>query len=191
MNRYVVKEAFAYRGLVLEFVVLLCVLFVSSRLIITTPPLPHASVFEKSGANEGAHIVLTENVADSEQFLVTIHDAIKTNNLMVVLINEARGLGPNVVQAGRIGENSFVFPKSVLAPPGLWRLDLTAQRERGYDANVGFVIDYPRELENVSTHSEERSFDLFAVFSLLTGVGALVLGGGLYFHALREVSQVG
>lgn len=185
LNQFVIPETFALRGLALEAVVLLLVLLESSVLIITTPPLSKKAVFEKSASSQGAHIVLGNYAADSVQFLVTIHDNRATKNLVAVLTNEERGIGPIVAKTESVGQNAFVFAKHNLSPPGLWRMELTAQRESGYDAVVSFVVDYPAELTQPESAESKRSFGAFEGILFLGAIGTVALSRKLYVLATR------
>lgn len=176
----------------LETFVGVAFLFVTSLLIITTPPLSMKPGFERSAVSQGAIIRLAEYPYDSNYLLLEIERAadarpeqIKT--LVVSVQNHEKSIGPLVVDAEQRFEGGYIIPKTSLSPHGNWSIAVNAQREGAYDATADFAVQFPADVEAKAQPPEVRSFDFFAqlhvVLALGTVFAAVVL---LYWAAYLE-----
>ncbi len=154
-------------------------------MIITTPPWAQKQTFQKSATSQGVQILFTEHPFESDKFLVTIQDEkqkipILIKDLMVMLFQEEKGLGPLILEVEKRFEGGYVFSKSVLSPPGLWKLEIVSRRLGAYDAVASFQVDYLGELERSRIDPGKRTFGLFEVIILGIGLGLMVLSIDLY-----------
>ena len=56
-----------------------------------------------------------------------------------------------------------MFAENLLAPPGTWTINITAQRAGAYDAAASFNVNYPQEITESDAHAEDRTFGSFEV----------------------------
>ncbi|HLJ16950.1 MAG TPA: copper resistance protein CopC [Bryobacteraceae bacterium] len=163
----------------------IAILAVTSLLIITTPPLaPHFS-FARRTVSQGVALSLEEQPYESGKLLVTAADPLTNSgvdlkNMVVTLTNPAAGIGPIAAPAQERFTGGYVFAENLLAPPGLWTINITAQRSEGYDATAVFSVDYPREIAQSDAHSADRTFGAFEVIHILAAVLILALAILLY-----------
>jgi hypothetical protein len=150
----------------------LAVLFVSSMLIITTPPLDRPGIFELSRSADTAHIALSHDTRDAANFHIDVHDKRKVTELIVSLTNPDENIGPLVPPVDTLGYNSFAIPALSFAPPGNWTVQVAARREGAYDANASFSLRYPDDIP--ATSRTKRPFGLFDGAVVAAGITALI-----------------
>jgi len=160
-------------------------LFVTSLLIITTPPWTQKLTFQKRATSWGVQILFTEHPFESDKFLVTLQDErpktpVPIKDIVITLSQEEERIGPVVPEVEKRFEGGYVFSKNFLSPPGLWKLEIVARRLGAYDATATFQVEYPRELETTKVDPNKRTFGLFEVFILAIGLGMVILSLGLY-----------
>jgi methionine-rich copper-binding protein CopC len=162
-----------------EMLVGMAVLFLSSLLIITTPPLGHRTVFERTVATQGTTVTFEEHPYDDAQFLVSVADE-RTANIVVTLTNEEKGIGPIVAPLEKRFPGVVVFPKKTLSPAGVWKIDVTAVRPDSYDTVASFTIKHPSDLEKLRSADAGRSLDPFTLLSIAIALGILLSAVLLY-----------
>jgi len=163
-------------------------LFVTSFLIITTPPLSPQGIFEKRATSQGAEIALSNHPYESDQVLVTVGDP-QTENLSITLLNEEKSIGPIVAETEKRFEGGFVFPQETLSPPGTWKINIAAARPGKYDAVADFTVDFPKDFKAPDSAKEEgRSSDFFA-FSSIIGALAIILLTYLLYRFSRNLNN--
>ncbi len=178
---------FSWLGFTLpaEMAIGIAILAVTSLLIITTPPLaPHYS-FARSVTSQGATLSLTEQPYENGKFLVTVSDPLKSGgedakNIAVTLTNQAAGIGPIAPLLEKRFAGGYVFDENVLAPAGIWTINVTAQRAGAYDATALFRVKYPQEITESDAHSQDRSFGLFEIIHLIVALVILAASILLY-----------
>lgn len=177
----------------LETLVGITLLFITSHLIITTPPLvPAQTAFEKKAISQGAEITLALHPFESGQLLITVLDAMESEeasltDIVVTLTNEEKGIGPIVAKTEERFLGGYVFPASSLTPQGVWNIGIAARREGFYDAVASFSVDYPQELETAVKDSDSRSFGAFEATLLTMAFGSLILTLFLFHYSKGEV----
>lgn len=178
------KERFLYRtrfSLPFEAVVGIGLLFVTSLIIITTPPYPPTRfAFEKQTVSQGAHITLAVHPYEQNQFLVAVTDTAKKselqlNDIAVTLTNEEKSIGPIVAETEQRFIGGYAFPSLLLTPLGKWKIDISARRPGAYDAVASFLVDYPREVEATRITPDKRSFGSFEAIFMLAVLGIVAL----------------
>lgn len=159
--------------LAFEWLMAVAVIFVSSLLIITTPPHPPEHfTFEKRAHSQGAQIVLSVHPFDPAQFLITVTDSttrteIPLKGMTIALTNAEKSIGPIVAQVKKRFEGGYAFSRSELAPPGTWEVAVAAQRESAYDAVASFSVAYPDEVVSTVVTPSRRAADGFTWFLLV------------------------
>jgi methionine-rich copper-binding protein CopC/putative copper export protein len=108
-------------------------LFVTSLLIITTPPWTQKLTFQKRATSWGIQILFTEHPFESDKFLVTLQDErpktpVPIKDIVITLSQEEERIGPVVPEVEKRFEGGYVFSKNFLSPPGLWKLEIVARR---------------------------------------------------------------
>lgn len=169
-----------------EMLIGLVLLFVTSFLIITTPPFPVSQfLFEKHAVSQGAVISFMVNPYKPDEFMVTVAD--ENNNpgndvsdTIISLINEEKGIGPIVIQGQERFPGGYVIPKNSFSLPGKWQVNITAHRSRMFDASTSFALDYPHDIDATRLDSEHYSFGLFEFFLFVIALSMSVIAWFLY-----------
>ncbi len=170
--------SFLKASLALEFMIGMSVLLVTSYLIITTPPYSAQQfLFETHTTSQGENISLKLHPYESKKFLVTITDKNQRpennlTNLIVSLKNDEQSIGPLTAPVEEYFPGGYVFPTSLLSPPGPWHITITAQRADKYDAVASFNLNYPQDIEATHVNPDRRSF---GPFETLLVVGCLFI----------------
>jgi len=169
----------------LEGAIGVALLFVTSILIITTPPYPSTRfLFEKHATSQGAVITLRVHPYEPEQFLLTITDekqgALEVNNVVVKLTNEEKSIGPLVAETQERFPGGYVFPRNTLTLPGTWRVDVLALRQQAFDASASFMLNYPGDIDQARVATEHRLFGLFELLMLIIALAIAALSIILY-----------
>jgi putative copper export protein len=153
----------------------LAVLYLSSMLIITTPPVHRAMLAEQRVKSEGKTLLLGSHPTEDSTLLLTVlAPDVSTNpptGIIVALTNEDEGIGPIVARTEERFPGGYVITGNQLTPPGRWRLEVTAQAQNSYDATATFRIQARLPVGVDST----RTFDSLAWGSLVVALLLLLL----------------
>lgn len=175
----------------LEMVVGIALLFVTSFIIVTTPPFPPEHfTFQKQTVSSDVQLTLQVHPFEPGSFLITSTDAkthapVPLRRLIVQLTNEERGIGPLDVETQERYDGAYVFPRSALSFPGVWRVEMIAQRPETFDAAASFTVAYPNDVESTRIDPEARSFGLFEAILLVSVLGIILLGLAFYYYSRR------
>jgi methionine-rich copper-binding protein CopC/putative copper export protein len=166
----------------------IAILAVTSLLIITTPPLDPHYTFIRSAVSQGVVLSLGQQPDESGRFLVTARDSQANSgadvnnevqsdvkNIVVTLTNRAAGIGPIVAPVEERFPGGYVFDQNLLAPPGVWTVNITAQRTAAYDSAASFNLNYPQETTESDAHAEERTLGPFDAVLLAAALVILAL----------------
>lgn len=167
----------------LEMIVGITLLFMTSFLIITTPPLSSKPVFEQKIESQNAEVTFSEHPFESDNFLISVEDRDRKHlvqNIVVTLTNSEKSIGPIVVETEKRFEGGYVFSKSNLSPPGNWKVEVSAQRQNLYDATGDFSINYPQDLELSKSDEEKLDLNLFTIIVLANALGIAIFAIFLY-----------
>ncbi len=176
-----------------EAVLGVLVLFFSGYISLTTPPYTvEAYTFLEESISEGARIVLEVHPYEHDMMRITITDAdsntpLKIDGITVTAQQTERNIGPNVLPLSQRAVGTYVFPQVDLVPAGVWDIAVIVDQKEGYDAYGNFSIKYPEDIETSLSSDEHRSFDTFALWSIIVGVGMSVFGGVLIYLAYRSI----
>ncbi len=174
----------------------LLVLLLSGSLIITTPPLDSRSHFAVSSESQGLNVNLEEHPYDDASMLVTFAEPDKmladpgVTGVVITATEKTKSIGPLVLETEQRFAGGYTFPKSELSPPGNWTIEITGQRDSGYDATASFSFAYPTDIDAMHLPHSNRSFDGFALLSVLTAVLLFVLGLLLIRHGRRFIGRM-
>jgi hypothetical protein len=130
-----------------EMCVGVALLFITSFLIITTPPYPSARyALEKHASSQGIRVALSVHPVEQKQFLVTVTDEktgaeVPASEVIVTLENPEKDLGPIVPDTDERFPGGFTFSRSALSVPGNWNIAITARRSEAYDAAVSIPLN--------------------------------------------------
>lgn len=174
-NQFKPKQELLRKTLIAETVTALCVLWLSSMLVITTPPLYYqAPYFVERG-----EMIFSSDPYDPAHMLLRF-DATDITEVTVTLMNEEKNIGPLVPQVDAYFGRDFVFHTREFSLPGLWKIDVTAKRESGYDIVGNFELSYPDDLQ------EDRASPkpLFTVTCVVVGLITILLS--YFLHRLNK-----
>jgi hypothetical protein len=169
-------------------------LFVTSFLIITTPPYPSERfAMEKHAASQGTTISLSVHPVEDKQFLITVTDektgaAVPVTETIVTLENTEKNIGPIVPETDERFSGGFTFPRKALSVPGRWTIDITARRTGAYDAAVSIPMDYPAEFEASRIGPDVRILGSFEIILAFVAVSATVVSFFLYRYSAKQSS---
>ncbi len=169
----------------LELMIGIVLLFVTSFIVITSPPVAKQPILEKTTASQGTIISLAEHRFEDDKFLVTIldektGDPVEVKTMTITLLNEEKGIGPIVVDSERRFEGGYVFSEKALSPPGSWKIDISASRPGQYDSATSFTLSYPKEIDDSHTDPNRRTLDFFAIQSIFAALGVAIFAFLLY-----------
>lgn len=174
-----------------EMAVGISILAATSLLIITTPPLNPHHPFIRSAVSQGVTLSLTQQPDESGRFLLTVVDSQSNSgagpksdvkNLVVAITNRTAGIGPIVAPVEEIFFDGYAFDQSLLAPPGIWTVNITAQRDSAYDSAASFILNYPQDIIETDAHAEDRTLGSFDAILLAVALVTLALSIFLYLR---------
>jgi putative copper export protein len=170
----------------MEMCIGVAVLFVTSQLIITTPPYPpDAFSMSKAASSQGTRMVLSVHPIEHKQFLVAVTDektgaAVPVNDMVVTLQNAEKNIGPVVAESEHRFEGGFTFPRAALSVPGQWTIDIAARRPESYDAVASFQLDSPRQIDESRVGGDERRFGGFEAVLVGAALASILIAVVLY-----------
>jgi len=182
----------SYYLITFEMLIGLVLLFVTSFLIITTPPFPPTQfLFERHAISEGESISFTVPSYEQDTFFVAVNDKNNNpdsavNNLIVRLTNEEKGIGPIVIQGEERFPGGYVIPKNSFSLPGQWQVTIIAQRPQAFDATASFTVNYPSDIDATRVDPEHYSFGLFEALLIMGALGIAGISWWLYRLSTRS-----
>lgn len=157
-----------------EFVLGVCVVYFSSVVILTSPPLlqPHTERF--SATNEGLTIGLQRSVSDDASLLIT---AGPTEPRVM--------LGGAAVELEERFSGGYAFPLAIVGEKPQ-ELVIEAPQEGAYDARASFSIS-SSDFAPAAGWESTRSLDAFTIACMLAGLAAVMYALGLAWLSRREM----
>ena len=174
----------------LEMLVGVALIFITSVIIITTPPyVTEKFNFEKSAISQDAKITMMVHPNEPTDFLITVADAkknteIPVSNMVVTITNQEKNIGPIVVNTEQRFIGGYAFPEALLTPAGQWKIDISAQRPNSYDAVASFSVNYPQDITASRVNPEKRSFGWFEF--ILVIISLLIMGLAWLFYGFSK-----
>lgn len=178
IGSYIAKDKelrFASVSFLVELFLGVALIFVTSLMIITTPPYRTEQYsFERNAESGNAKIEMTVYPYESSNLLIVVSDKdgkeMPLKNLVVAMTNTEKGIGPVIAATTERFVGGYAISESQFAPAGNWKVDITATPKVGYDAVASFTINYPTDIQNSLTNQEKRKLDLFALACILAAV---------------------
>ncbi len=156
-----------------------CVLFLSSLMIITTPPLPLKPLLSLHETVHGTTVYFGEHPSDQTSFLLTFEDAsgqpAMLRDAVVTATNDEKGIGPLQEVLTKRFEGGYSFPIRDIAAPGTWSVAVTGVMQTGYDATATFTFRVPKDL-GMHVIEERRSWSGWFDVTMLSIAVIIVLG---------------
>lgn len=154
----------------------------------TTPPTPLPQLFSRQIASGQQLLTFEEHPYEKNAFRITLDDAegnaLPVSRLTLTLFQEERSIGPIVAPVGRRSDNSFTLSKSLFAPPGRWRIDISASQPHTYDAVGTLTVRYPEEIG--TAQESVPSWNTFTTVMALGALLNLLFGIALFALTLRN-----
>ncbi len=191
-----VTSALMDTTILLEAFVGITVLFVTSAIIITTPPYPPEHfAFEKTAISVGAKVSLVVSpISPERDFLVSVIDEktgkeIPLTKTVITMTNSEKSIGPIVADITSLSPGTVSFPRALLAPPGTWDIHITGQRTGSYDAIGTFTVNYPDDIENSRVSGDARKFGSFESILVAIAIAAIVFAWFVFKWSKKIVSS--
>jgi hypothetical protein len=173
---FMTLEAFAGLG----------VSFFSAVIIITSPPLTYAPLFEASVTERGSLVHLADPGIGQQTLHLFATDekgvAVTGAYPTVTLSNKEANIGPIVIHP-REKSGMYELPATLFTPHGVWEVSTTLSRSGAYDLNAKFNIRYPEDIASARLNAEKPSLNAFAMTMISLAIGMVLLSALLFMIA--------
>lgn len=171
-------------------------LFATSQLIITTPPLDARPYVSRSVVSEGVRLSLEAVPTDDGALLLSADDpsGAPSRDAVEAIVTATRrdvGIGPIVIPASLRRPGLFAIDRGELSPPGPWSLDVTVRRAGHYDATGTFAIDTPGDIDAGRAANERRRFGDFEAWMIAAALLSIAAGAALHRKARSSLATAG
>jgi len=178
-----------------EVILGVAILFMTSLLIITSPPYPPlAYTFGKSIESQGASVKLSVAPYEQKNFLLSVsysnEQSLPVGDVLVKATNEDTGLGPISVPVEKRFPGAYVFPRSALSPDGRWLVSVTTLRPGMLDASASFFVDYPLEVDQTYVDPDARAFGWFELSLSVVAILVAALAVFMFFQSTKRRAQL-
>ncbi len=173
----------------------LALLFITSYIIIVTPPYPSdVYLFKQTAISQNAKVTLEVHPYESHQFLVTFADAdsgapLPIDSLSASLQNTELNIGPLTAHPQRRFAEGFVIARDEIPAGGTWKMTIVAKRRGDYDIVASFNLDYPKDIDTSRVDPDKKTFGGFEVVLILIALLTLVFLTLLYVYG-RNVGRI-
>lgn len=169
-----------------ELACALLVVYFSSLVIITSPPLEQPALPVYRATDQSVTITLEKDAYEDGMLLLTTEGGKGT--LSVPTVTEQAEGDPQSIELAKRWNGGYVFPELLLAPKEASAFTVVVPQSGGYDARVSFVVPagafaLPQGWESV------RAFDAFAAVMLLLAVAAAAYAFGLWYLSRQAASS--
>ncbi|MFZ2886770.1 MAG: copper resistance CopC family protein, partial [Minisyncoccia bacterium] len=156
-----------------EFAIGVLVVFFSSLMIITSPPLEENSGALYATESNGLEISLEKSRFEDGMALLTVRGGEKIKD-PVVMLGGDEGI---ILELERRFDGGYAFPLSVFTPDASHDVRIAVAQENAYDATAQFSVE--REyIDPKDSHG--RVFDLLAALCTFIGIASIMLAIALY-----------
>jgi methionine-rich copper-binding protein CopC len=141
-----VSPEFDLYALICELFVGVFILYATSFLIITTPPLEKISSFEYQTQSAGAQISLSVDPYEDGMLLLEIapKNGVQLQETPEVTIaNELAGISDLSVPVIERAAHRYIFPEAVFVPGGQWNISIVVPQKNAYDAVATVSVTTP------------------------------------------------
>lgn len=174
--------------LAVEFAFALLVVYYSSVVIITSPPLPQPATAVYSAEDQGLTITLQRDAYEDGMLLLTASGG--AAETPVVTVKDDSGTSGTVsLDLAKRFDGGYVFPQSLLVGNGPFSVSITVPQSGGYDAHAAF--DIPKQAFTPAPDWEShRPFDALTATAIAFGSAALVLAFLLFVFSSSTIEFV-
>ena len=148
--------------LAIELAFALLVVYTSSVVIITSPPLPQPPVQVFSARDQGITVSLSPNPYENDAMLLT--DSGGHAQTPVVTITNS-GSDPLSVALTQRFVGGYIFPRALLSGEGPFAVAITIPQSDGYDAHANFTVS-KQDLTVPADWERHRALDTFTLIML-------------------------
>ena len=170
-------------SLAAEFAFAMLVVYCSSVVIITSPPLSQPAAHVFTARDQGVSITLQRDA--SEDGMVLLSDSVQSTTSTPVLTVQSNEGDPLSLELQQRFVGGYVFPESLL-PKGQSDISVTVPQTGAYDAHAHFVLQ-GGDFDPSPGWESHRSLDMFTVLMMIIALLALLSAIPLYLLSGREV----
>lgn len=157
-----------------EFGFALLVVYASSAIIITSPPLPNPHSFSFTAQDQGASITMARSPYEDGMVLVRV----LAGSAPLVSVQPADADEATALRLEKRFDGGYVFSETFLTGTYPLTVRVTAPQKNGYDAHATFSLTKKDLAPPANTAL--RPFDTFTLTMLVVGLLALFLAYGAY-----------
>jgi len=173
-------------SLAAEFAFGILVVYCSSVVIITSPPLSQPTTNVFSAHDQGVSITLAGD--SSEDGMLLLSSSGGTVESTPVLTAQAEGGTPLSISLAQRFSGGYVFPESLL-PKGTVDIAVTVPQSGAYDAHAHFLVQ-PGDFILAPGWDAKRPFDTFTLVMMIIALSAFVFAVPLYMLSGKRASLV-
>ena len=168
--------------LAIELACAMLVIYASSVVIITSPPLPlaHGKVFVAH--DQGVTITLAREGTEDTAIHLTVAGAPHSPVPFLTVTDTGAGVSPIAIPLRTRFDGGYAFPAVLMGGAGPYTVSITAPQKDGFDAHATFTVT-AQDLLLASDPGKHRAFDFFTVTMLLIAAAALIYMYVLYRYA--------
>ncbi len=172
-----------------EFACALLVIYFSSLVIITSPPLEQPQTPVYSAASNGLTITLERDAQEDGMVLLTESGGKAPLPAPTLTIEDtSTTLGPQSIALSRRWDGGYVFPKVLMAGTGPFTIKVDAPQQNGFDAQASFNV--PKgAFDAPAGWQSRRSLDIFTFEIILFALAAAVFAAALWYVGRMPVMQ--
>jgi methionine-rich copper-binding protein CopC len=156
----------------MELALAVMLIFYSSIVIVTSPPISSGNTVIHTARDQGVAITLERPRFDESALLVSVSGSHEVASPTVWLSGAAGTSEPILLQLSKRFEGGYSFPEGFLAGEGPFTLSLTVPQTGGYDAHAEFTVT-KEELGMRGGEHGARTFDSFTVSMILIALTAV------------------
>ncbi len=170
-----------------ELAFALFVVYASSVVIITSPPLPvsQGKVFEVH--DQGAVITLSRDGSEDTSMHLTVKGDAGSAVPFLTVRDTSSDTDPLQVPLQIRYDGAYAFPALLMSGTGPYEVSVDAPQKGGYDAHAVFEVG-ANDVALSSDPGKDRALNLFTLVFILIGLSALGFSLLLYFLSRREAS---
>ncbi len=173
-----------------ELAMALLVVYFSSLVIITSPPLEHPDTPVYSATDQGVTVTLSKDSDEDGLLLLTEQGGKGVLPAPTLTLEDTAGsAGPQSIELSKRWDGGYVFPELLIAGQGPFTAAVIAPQSGGYDARTSFAI--PKGAFDIAPDWEShRAFDFFTVVMILFAFAAAVYGSVLFYFSGTNVTPI-
>ncbi len=165
--------------LAVELACAVLVIYASSVVIITSPPLAlaHSKVF--TAHDQGATITLVREGSEDSAMHLDVKGASNSPVPFLTVTDTSSGTGALAIPLRTRFDGGYAFPAVLMGGAGPYTVSITAPQRDGYDAHATFTVT-KNDLELAQDPGKHRTFDTFTYVLIALALAALIYMYGLW-----------